>query len=77
MFQPSETTDISLAEATPHPTAMAVGNCCNDADSLAYKNSGVSMQCAVEIAGTSDIQSNKHEAASKISPQGIVRIPKK
>jgi hypothetical protein len=35
------------------------------------------MQSPVEIAGASGIQSNKHEAASKISPEVIVRIPQK
>jgi hypothetical protein len=39
MFQPSENTDLSLAEVTSHPTAMAD---CNDADSPSYKKSGVS-----------------------------------
>jgi hypothetical protein len=72
MFQPSETTDRQLAEVTPHPTYMGVRNVRDDADSAPYKNSGVSMQSAGEIAGTSGIQSNKHEATFKTSPQDIL-----
>jgi hypothetical protein len=77
MFQPSETTDRPLAEVTPHPTAMAVGNVCDDADSPPYKSSGVSIQSAGEIAGTSGIQSKKPEIAFKISPQDVLRFPQK
>jgi hypothetical protein len=32
MFQPSENTDLPLAEVAPHPKPMAVGNGCNDVD---------------------------------------------
>jgi hypothetical protein len=67
MFQPSETTDRTLAEVSRNPTPTAVGNGCDDADSPLYKNSGVSIESAVEIAGTSGNQSKKHEAAFKIS----------
>jgi hypothetical protein len=38
---------------------------------------GWSIQSAGEIAGTSGIQSNKHEAAFKISPQDTLRFPQK
>jgi hypothetical protein len=71
MFQPSETTDRPLGDVTPHPTPTAVGNGCDDADSPPYKNSGMSIQSAGEIAGTFGILSNKHEAAFRISPQYI------
>jgi hypothetical protein len=47
---------------------MAVRNICDDADFRPCKNSGVSIQSVGEIAGTSGIQSKKHEAAFKISP---------
>jgi hypothetical protein len=47
---------------------MAVRNVCDDADFPPYKNSGVSIQSAGEITGTSGIHSKKHEAALKISP---------
>jgi hypothetical protein len=56
MFQPSETADRLLVEVTPHPTLMAMGNACDDADFPPYKNSEVSIQSAGEIAGTSGIQ---------------------
>jgi hypothetical protein len=77
MFQPSETAERPLAEVTPRPTLVAVGNGCDDAEFPPYKNSGVSIQSAGEIAGTSGIQSNKHDAAFKISPQDILRFPQK
>jgi hypothetical protein len=77
MFQPSETADRPLAEVTSHPTHMAVRKVCDDVDFPPNKNSGVSIQSAGEIAGTSGIRSNKHEAASKISPQDILRFPQK
>jgi hypothetical protein len=41
------------------------------------KNSGVSIQSVGKITGTSGIQSNKHEAAFKISPQDTLRFPQK
>jgi hypothetical protein len=56
-------------------TPMVVGNGSDDADSPPYKNSWVSTQSAGEIAETSSIQSNKHEAAFKISPQDIFCFP--
>jgi hypothetical protein len=75
MFQPSGTTDLPLAEVIlPHPTPMAEGNGCDDADSPPYNNSRVSRQSVGEITGTSGIQSNKHEVAFKISPQDILRV---
>jgi hypothetical protein len=77
MFQPSETADRPLADVTPHPPHMAVRNVCDDADFLPCNNSGVSIQPAGEIAGTSGIQSNKHEAAFKISPQDTIHFPQK
>jgi hypothetical protein len=77
MFQPSENADRPLAEVTPHPTYMAVRNVCDDPDFPPYKNSGVSIQSADEITGTCDIESNKHEAAFKISPQDSLRFPQK
>jgi hypothetical protein len=77
MFQPSENTDRALAEVTPYPTLMAVGNGCDDADCPPYKNSGVSIHFAGEITGTSGIQSKKHEVAFEISPQDILPYPTK
>jgi hypothetical protein len=77
MFQPSEIADRPLADVTPHPTHMAVRNVCDDADFLPCKNSWVSIQSAGQIAGTSGIQPNKHEAAFKISPQDTLRFPQK
>jgi hypothetical protein len=44
---------------------MAVRNGCDDTDFPPYKNSGVSIQSDGEIAGTSGIQSKKHEDAFK------------
>jgi hypothetical protein len=77
MFHPSETEDRPLAEVSPRPTHMAVRHVCDDADFPPRKNSAVSIQSAGEIAGTSGILSNKHEAAFKISPQDTLRFPQK
>jgi hypothetical protein len=77
MFHPSETADRQLLEATPYPIHMAVRNVCDDADFPPRKNSAVSIQSAGEIAGTSGILSNKHDAAFKISPQDTLRFPQK
>jgi hypothetical protein len=56
---------------------MAVSNVCDDADFPPYENSGVSVHSAGEITVTSGILSNNHEAAFKISPQDILRFPRK
>jgi hypothetical protein len=77
MFQPSETADRPLAEVTPHRKHMAVRNVCDDADFPPCKNSGVFIESAGKLAGTSGIQSKKHEAAFKISHQDSLRFPQK
>jgi hypothetical protein len=58
---------------------MAERNVFDDADfpPPPCKNSGVSIQSVGKIAGTSGIQSNKHETAFKISPQDTLRFPQK
>jgi hypothetical protein len=56
---------------------MTVTNVCDDVGFPPCKNPGVSIQSAGEIAGTYGIQSKKHEAAFKISPQDILCFPQK
>jgi hypothetical protein len=59
IFQPSETTNRPLGEATlPRPTPMTVESGCDGPDSPSRNNSVVSRQSICESAGTSGIQSN-------------------
>jgi hypothetical protein len=50
VFQPSETTGQPNSDITPHPISVAVGSGCDDADSFPYKNLGLSLKSAAEIA---------------------------
>jgi hypothetical protein len=67
MFQPSETTNPRLGEATPpRPTPMTMDSGSDDPDSPTHNKSVVSRQSIGEIAGTYGIQSNEFKAAFKI-----------
>jgi hypothetical protein len=77
MFQPSENTDLPLAEAIPYSKRMAVGNCCNDADSPHIRIQGCPCSLLLKSQGNPAFTQTSMKPLSKYHQKILFRVSQK